>query len=540
MRRALAAAGLAVLLLASCSDYFDTDSDEVVFADGYAVDTQRDAFYAFVGILQQLQQVGDRYVVLSELRGDLMTVTDNSSQDLRDVEDFAVEADNSYHFETDMYALVNSCNLLIERLDTAVVVDEEKVLKREMAQVKSIRAWAYLQLVTTYGEVWYTTEPVTDARADADCDTLRRDALLDVLIADLQPWVPADKDEAEALPDYGTIGDFDAAMLFIPVRFMLGELYLWKNDYENAARMFYEHMLANGLTVINLTNAWNGSTFTSVSVQNWTKLFSDLTSYEEMVTVVPFTDDYAANATQLPAMFGSDYLLAPSAQAIATWEDQTYAYDATTTTTGDLRGLYGSYEVDTESDGAGTTEYARITKYDNMDNYAVICRASLVYLRWAEAVNRLGRSNTAFTMLKYGLTPDNMVQTSYIPAEEMMSDGEPYYLDFGQNDLTITCFTGNIGMHTRGCGTLRLYRSYSIDEGVDTLEWVEDALVDELALETAFEGHRFQDLMRIALHRGSTDYLAAKVSGKFSSGTASAIQAALKDEANWYLPHEEQ
>ncbi len=532
--------GLSVLVLTSCSDFYETDSDDVLPADDYVITTERDAFYAFAGLLQQLQKVGDSYVILSELRGDLLTVTKNSSQDIRDIEEFNVSADNAYHFESDMYALVNNCNYVIARLDTSVIVDEYKVLKYEMAQAKSIRAWAYLQLVTTYGEVWYTTEPIIDSQVEPEYTTMKRDQLIEELIADLLPWVPSSKDEAEELPDYGTIGDFDAEDLFIPVRFMLGELYLWKNDYENAAKMYYEHILANQLTVLNLSNSWNGSTFASVSVQNWTKLFSDLSSYNEMVSVIPFTTDYVDNSTALPSMFNSDYLLAPSAVAIQNWEDQTYAYDATTTTTGDLRGLYGSYEYETENDGVSNTEYARVTKYDNMDNYSIICRASLVYLRWAEAINRLGYHNTAFTMLKYGLTSDNMAQTTYIPSEEMMQDGEPYYIDFGQTDRTITAFSSNVGMHTRGCGNLSLFRSYSIDEGVDTLTWVENTLVDELALETAFEGHRFQDLMRISLHRGSNDYLVSKVSAKFSGAAAAEMQSALADESRWYLPHEQQ
>ncbi|MDD2256160.1 MAG: RagB/SusD family nutrient uptake outer membrane protein [Bacteroidales bacterium] len=528
------------LMSVSCTDFFETESNGLVKVEDDAIDTQRAAFYAMLGILQNVQQVGDRYVILSELRGDLLEVTEQSSQELRDVYQFEVDAANPYHMERDLYALINNCNYLIQTIDTSLVVDQRRVLTYEYAQAKTIRAWAYLQLSNLYGEVYYYTQPVLDAWDVVEADTLNQAALLDVLIQDLTPLLPAAWDEPEQMPDYGNIGSFNSKQLFMPIRFVLGELYLWKQEYSLAAQMYYELIYNQRLTVLNLTNAWNGPTFTNVSTRNWTRIFGNLATYNEMISIIPYTTETSGNATMLPDMFQENYVLRPTPVAIQYWENQTYAYDATVSKPGDLRGAYGSYETKLVSDGLTDAQYSYVTKFKNIENFNILCRSSTVYLRYAEAINRMGAHQMAFAVLKYGLTPEVLNNPLYVPASEYTPDstGVPYYMEFGQQNLSIDRFTSNIGMHSRGCGTLKFFKSYSIEAGVDTLQWVEDQIVTELALETAFEGGRFTDLMRVAKRRDPL-YLANQVSSKFDVGLRSKVFGLLSNPDNWFLPHQE-
>lgn len=56
-----------------------------------------------------------------------------------------------------------------------------------------------------------------------------------------------------------------------------------------------------------------------------------------------------------------------------------------------------------------------------------------------------------------------------------------------------------------------------------------------MALEGAFEGYRFYDLMRVALRRDDPSYLANAIS--LRNGTEDAqLRALLMDTKNWYLP----
>lgn len=101
---------------------------------------------------------------MGELRGDLMTTTDNSSQELRDINESNIESSNSYLQEREYYELLNNCNYYIQHLDTAVTKLENgvstKFMLPYMAQAKAIRAWTYLQLCLDYGKVNYTTQPI--------------------------------------------------------------------------------------------------------------------------------------------------------------------------------------------------------------------------------------------------------------------------------------------------------------------------------------------------------------------------------------------
>lgn len=451
---------------------------------------------------------------------------------------FALPTLNAYHMEAELYGIINSCNYLLSRIDTSIVItnnngEREKVLRYEMAQAKAIRAWSYLQLLLDYGTASYYTEPIVDADQDIDSREMEMDALLPLLINDLKPWVPADDETAEQMPDYGTVGDYASSQLFIPIRALLGDLYLYLNDYEAAARLYYAHLLSNSLTVQARRNSWTDNTFTRVS-GNWTSLFS-LAS--EMQSVIQCTTDYIHSQSQLSKMFGEkeDYLLAPSAAGRQLWESQTYAYGTTVSTLGDLRGPNGTFDYTTVLRGETETEVASVTKYKNLPQTVVLYRTSTIYLRYAEAINRLGKHNMAFALLKYGLTREKLLVPSYVPTDEF-TDGNGQvisYLDFGQGNLNYDAiFSANASMHSRGCGErISEFRSYAIESGVDALLFVEDALLTEMALETAYEGNRFADILRIGRHRHSTAFVAATIGKR-----APALTSYLQDESHWYLP----
>ena len=76
--------------------------------------------------------------------------------------------------------------------------------------------------------------------------------------------------------------------------------------------------------------------------------------------------------------------------------------------------------------------------------------------------------------------------------------------------------------------------------------YVSELILDEMALELAWEGSRFGDLMRVSRALGDNDVLAKRVAGRAFKNTCShrhpefefdaALYNQMKDENNWYLP----
>ncbi len=533
------ACGCVWAAITSCSDYFSPE-DESVVATGEPVNTQRQAFYQMNGILKCLQDLGDSYLVTGELRGDLLTTTANSNSDLRDIEHFAVSADNTYYAEQRFYTLIRNCNYLIENIDTTILVKGRRVLLDEYRQAKAIRAWAWLQLALDYGTVDY----FTDARLQGETTgaAYELNQLLDVLISDLLPYCPEAESELERMPAYGTVSSLPSEVLFIPVRFVLGELYMWKQDFRKAAQMYYELMLNRRLTVrSSYRNAWNTDpTASSRLIEAWSDQFAavDTTNF---VSIIPFNDGstMTQGTSKLDSLFSytapGGYQLAPSATAVNRWKSQVYCYAANNDTIGDLRGSYGSYNA---VEGEQGVVY-EITKWQQMvaskHHYVPVARNTLVYLRFAEALNRIDKPQMAFAVLKYGLTRNVLRNDNYITPEE--KQGEPF-TDFGQlTENKSAVFSNNAPIHDRGCGSTAVNTKYVIlaDSHADSLRCVEDLIMEEYALENAYEGNRFHDLMRIATYRNDAAYLADRVAAKFPEGEQGTIRSKLMDKKNWLL-----
>ncbi len=538
-------------LLTSCSDFFDTDLNGVSPVDGRMVQQERDAFYQLNGILQLMQQVGDGYVVTGELRGDLVSQTVNSSQELRDIEFFAADADNSYLNERKLYAIVNNCNYFIASLDHDYMGQKADTLA---SQAKCIRAWAFMQLALDYGTVSYYTQPIVGSEK-VETITLSRAALVDSLINDLLPYVPADG-QKEQLPfasgQYASVNSYATSYLFIPIRYMMGELYMWQENFYEAARMYYQLMLDRSLTVpLSYRNRWRNNLCLDVSTRGWDAQFSTLGSNNQ-VSVIPFSSDFVDGQTHLPQLFDSEYQLSASGVCQDIFDGQQYTINLNAVSqNGDLRGCgltsdYGCYvmrQSATDTDGELTD--AHVTKYNKLrasdSYYLALARSAKVYLRYAEAVNRLGLHRLALGVLKYGLNANTLSNTNYMGNQDLT---QYPFTDFGQRNLSLAAtFNGNAALHSRGSGDTDMNASFAIDTstGIDSLTDVENKIMTEYVLECAFEGNRFHDLMRISQYRRSADYLAARVAAKLQNVDGSPRDYAgwlafLSVERNWYLP----
>src|SRR5574344_1722733 len=139
-----------------------------------------------MGILNKMQALADKTVLLGEIRGDLVNLTQEAPLDLKQLASFEVGAENVYNAPHDYYAVINNCNFYLTHVDTTLKKRNESVFMKEYAAVKAFRAWTYLQLAAVYGQVPFITEPIlTENASTQNYPLYSMKAICDYFIDDL-------------------------------------------------------------------------------------------------------------------------------------------------------------------------------------------------------------------------------------------------------------------------------------------------------------------------------------------------------------------
>ncbi len=176
-----------------------------------------------------------------------------------------------------------------------------------------------------------------------------------------------------------------------------------------------------------------------------------------------------------------------------------------------------------------------ITKYDFAN--IILYRNSTVLLRLAEAFNRLGMCDAAFAILKDGISevlirPASQATSAPYMTEETKAKLQNEYPLLKDSFIDRFPLANACGIHCHGAGYatsdlaitgnyLQSKSPYKYDRIIgkklqelatkqgltvgttkqDTINALEDIICDEYALELAFEGNRYFDLMRLAHHK---------------------------------------
>ena len=547
-----------LLLLTSCEDVFDTDSASVVIDNGARIGHPGDSLYSALGILAQFQRLGERYVLLGELRGDLMTATSAAAKDLQDVADFAVEEGNAYADRMDYYAVINNCNFALERMDTAIVDYQTKVMLPEYVAIRALRDWTYWQMALTFGRVRYVDRPLLSLESTlADYPAKTIDELAALIIDDLTPYL------GTRHLDYGTVDGIQTSTLFVPLEPFLADLHLYLNHYAEAARLYYDYIYAHRLTISEgYSNDWTTNTRTEASMNHSASYTGEML----------FQMAYSSDAREYhPSLIRLAYNTVPGIEPAASFvnemAERTYFFTPVNGQTigayllSDLRGqavnrsgrnfpaAYGRFSFQSDEQHLLINKFnsaaANVVGGYDPDNEAVaslsftrqlpLLRTPHLYLRLAEALNRLGKPSMAFAVLKYGLTDETLADPQKVAPREIET-GESY-LNFSWAHANGS--NQNVGTARRGLGRGLPFdkENYIIGEQPslqDSILVVEDMIVDEMAAETAFEGNRFFDLLRVARHRNQWPaYAAKRVSRRFKD--AQGAFSRLNDAEIWWI-----
>lgn len=582
-----------ILLPVSCKKMLDIEPEAQVDVKNYYRNIN-DANAAVIGIYGQLMGIADRYVVLNELRADLMSPTINADRYLREISSHTVSVNNPWADPRPFYKIILNCNDVMKNFD--IMVNASKIRRDEYnqryADVAAVRAWLYLQLGIHWGAVPYVTdalETLDDLKDESKFPRMPFNDMLDKLIATLANGYldlyttsnPTTGTTSSSL--ITTVDGYSTASFFINKRCLLGDLYLWRGKYKEAAtqyRIVTETGYRNdqGVNAISYSQYKPTNTIFNIlytvagdeksllddntTTTGWRAIFGGLANNDtasEWIWMLPFDKNFQPGDpfVDLFSNQGGRYQLTSSKLALNNWNSQVqtngFPYDA--------RGRISVRTINGQPVIAkqlyyylNPTTLVPINALQKQSRW-LLYRSATVNLHFAEAANRDNNPDVAYALTSGGIlqvfsgvfpTPVSFNTPRNIPTDvsNIMITGKaaPYDLDGRSGDVPYFRGPWYRQVGTRSRANLTLLPTSLINNGPNrggNIDLMEEAIISEDGLELAFEGQRWGDLLRVALRRNDKAFLADKIYQKLlldGDANASAAQAKLKTDAGLYLP----
>jgi starch-binding outer membrane protein, SusD/RagB family len=154
-----------LLFFNSCKDFFEPDqeiniTEDKLFDDWYEY---RSVAMGMYGLQQRLVE---QLLILGELRGDLLTITENADAEMVEIYNFNPSRENKYTSPTNFFKLISATNNFIKVLqhERPEVMDPKSPVTnydRLYGEALCMRAWAYFNAVRIYGKVPFIHESLT-------------------------------------------------------------------------------------------------------------------------------------------------------------------------------------------------------------------------------------------------------------------------------------------------------------------------------------------------------------------------------------------
>lgn len=157
---------LVMILQFGCEKFLNPDQDLVIKEENFPSDIV-ELRSGSLGLYAIQQELVEQIVILGELRGDLVEVTDNADPDLKEVYNFQMSSGNRYLSPAPFYKLIAASNKMIRILENNYpeVTDPESAISNfhyMLGEAICMRSWAYFNAVRIYNEIPYIPETLTD------------------------------------------------------------------------------------------------------------------------------------------------------------------------------------------------------------------------------------------------------------------------------------------------------------------------------------------------------------------------------------------
>jgi len=502
----------------SCSEkIFDEQVGETITPDQHyksLVDMQ----VSMAGAFAPLQNVLPKLIVIDGLRSDQMIATMNAEPYLKDINNQVLSFDNPYLDASDYYKVIINTNEALANIYKIAKIDrnlDEYKLKYSKGALVTLRSWTYLNLVRLYGKAALIDDNLGALPANMTQNILEKDVMINLLIDSLLPYIISEEEASKK-----------AELLFINFmssKAVLGELYLEKGDYANAAK--YLKMALESYR--NNPEVYKVSSYVN---EGWKSMFLNNGfgtgeifyggAMLELISAISYDKNEGQFNPLAKWLLPADQFMVQPTQLLV---DSFRTQISTQGLPGDIhRGIGAS--IDTTASGVFYVNKYSADKNDPFSADIIISRASDLHLLLAEALNRNGDSKTALVLLNAGFKGEKPVPALYnkwsknqgirgrVTLKSKVVPDSVYELPITADSIKVPLL------------------------GEARMLYIEDLIMNERSLELAFEGKRWFDLVRVAKRRQDPSYLANKVAAKFPESEKDAIRTKLMIETNWYLP----
>ncbi len=340
-----------LVFMSSCEDFLDPEqeldiNEEQLYDDWYEYRSVEMGMY---GLQQDLVE---QLMVLGELRGDLLTITENADADLVEIYNWNISRTNKYASPTKFFKLISATNnfiKILEREHPEVLDPDEPVTNydRLYGEALCMRAWAYFNAVRIYGKIPFIHESLTtmdeiqqyisssgtyvdsiyieystdgyyndttyNKPIELEKNYYDLDLVIDVFTNQLE-----NKIKAVGVNHYIENNDISWEVTIwntYAMHALLGHMYLTQGDLLKAENHFSK-------IIYNSTENNRYQLDNSFAYMEWRNIFDNIDNREHIYTIWFNKSNFQQNEFQ--SMFENwsphHYMLKPSKPAIFTWE----------------------------------------------------------------------------------------------------------------------------------------------------------------------------------------------------------------------------
>ncbi|MFB6341254.1 hypothetical protein ACE1ET_06010 [Saccharicrinis sp. FJH62] len=532
-----------LVLLQSCSDFFNTNPDDLLLGEDY-ISSNDELYSGYMGVAAKVADVADKAVILSELRGDLLEPTENAPQGLWEIYNYTNDNNNEFTNPSDFYDVVVNANdfirnaIIYKKNNPKAVTDD--VFDGFISATIRYKVWAYLMIGKLYGKAIYFDDPMVEYQPDHNYPTLDFDQLIDQLILLMRDGISITNDTidykingmvpflfSDVISSETTDQSWDIINPF-PECLNI-ELDLWDENYDQVIDEAIWFLYADGstkkwkITFDEHDSEWFSDIFTTINSGLLTDVRINCTLYNY--------DNGQSN--DLLRYFSNQepnfYYLRPT-QAIMDRFDNQYQKDGITK--GDkYRGDGRSYdEID------GELVYRKLTHYFEDDANQVYKTVDNIYMYRApdihfflmEALNQKHMFREAEALLNGGMFSD--YYSKFEESEWRYPFTDPLIYDAFTNNKY-----PNAGVRDR-VSLAYVFPSADSIAQPDTYCYQLDSLIlDETCMESNGEARSYFAMIRMAKRWNDPSILASRVSAKYPDGKKEEVYQYLMTPENWYI-----